>query len=58
MLDVRSVTRGSGDDTDLFGRNDGNDTIHKTGECRSSDVLKFDQGISADQLWFGVSVSG
>ena len=44
-----------GDDIYLFGRGDGRDYIDNRGESASDDVLRFDDGIDADQLWFSRS---
>ncbi|MBK0415744.1 hypothetical protein JD974_15150, partial [Chromobacterium haemolyticum] len=40
---------GNGNDTYLFERGDGQDGVTDTG---GQDVLKFGQGVNADQLWF------
>jgi Ca2+-binding RTX toxin-like protein len=45
---------GSGNDTYLFGRGDGQDTIQNNSASylTDTDVLRFKEGITADQLWF------
>ena len=50
-----SLHGGAGDDIYEFGRGDGADIIDNRGESGSDDVLEFDSGIDADQLWFGRS---
>lgn len=48
-----SINGGLGGDTYQFGRGDGQDTITDVDSTAGvSDVLAFDAGISADQVWF------
>ena len=46
---------GSGDDVYEFGRGDGADWVRNRGESASDDMLEFDGGVDADQLWFSRS---
>ena len=50
-----SLVGGTGDDVYIFGRGDGSDRIDNSGESGSDDVVEFDSGIDADQLWFSRS---
>ena len=50
-----SLEGGAGNDIYGFGRGDGADMIDNRGESGSDDVLEFDSGIDADQLWFSRS---